>query len=523
MGRCCRDDDKNLARNTEIIGNCGDNCLREVKHDDTLDGNGTSKFPLKVVGGGGGGSNWGSIGGNLPDQTDLQEALDKKANLLITPPNDTYDGDIADRPDEFTKITFDYAGWFAAKAQGAYAFTIGVAPKASENPVNLTMVTDSLEDVSLFIEGEVLVSGNNPTGVTTHTDANGIIWTIDSTTETGKIILVPSEIQKIVRKYINSGNAGQFVELFDAEEQVFDLADAIYEIRNSVNPRIKALEDAAARSIDNAKTQIIPTLPESIDVKAGEIVSYLNGQDSVLVLYIRDVDNVSLETVDGNDFIEIPSTAMYGSFARMIQTTRQTNIVGDMLADVNSIQFQVPTLQQSSSALVEMSIDGIPFGYINIVADKIEILHLDETTVEATLWDGTNWLANETIDIGSHSLNWNNWSNSGGELIFPVYNAVLNTRSMGSSVGDDFGAKSYAMVKTDFGDAVMVYAQDATDDTYLGINYNTKKWGVIPTGSTNKLTISGNGHDFGIDLSGSDPVITGDDDTKAAFRAWLGV
>ncbi len=47
----------------------------------TINGSGTSSDPLVVIGGGGGGGTWGSITGTLSSQTDLQNALDLKANL----------------------------------------------------------------------------------------------------------------------------------------------------------------------------------------------------------------------------------------------------------------------------------------------------------------------------------------------------------------------------------------------------------------------------------------------------------
>lgn len=56
--------------------------LRNVFHDTTLTGTGTAVDPLKVVGGSGGSSTWGSITGTLSDQTDLQSALDAKQAII---------------------------------------------------------------------------------------------------------------------------------------------------------------------------------------------------------------------------------------------------------------------------------------------------------------------------------------------------------------------------------------------------------------------------------------------------------
>jgi hypothetical protein len=52
--------------------------------DDTLNGKGTDLSPLTVVGGGGGSSVWGSITGILSNQTDLQNALNAKQDLITT-------------------------------------------------------------------------------------------------------------------------------------------------------------------------------------------------------------------------------------------------------------------------------------------------------------------------------------------------------------------------------------------------------------------------------------------------------
>jgi hypothetical protein len=53
-----------------------------------------------------------------------------KANIVITPINDVYDGNIADRPDEFTSIQFNYANWNQAdRTGGDNWFIFEFAPK----------------------------------------------------------------------------------------------------------------------------------------------------------------------------------------------------------------------------------------------------------------------------------------------------------------------------------------------------------------------------------------------------------
>lgn len=66
-----------LDQRTKFLINKG------VKHDATLSGEGTDASPLTVIGGGGGGT-WGSITGTLSNQTDLQTALDAKADDATT-------------------------------------------------------------------------------------------------------------------------------------------------------------------------------------------------------------------------------------------------------------------------------------------------------------------------------------------------------------------------------------------------------------------------------------------------------
>lgn len=67
---------------------------KTVKHDSTLSGSGTDSDPLSVIGGGGG--TWGSITGTLSSQTDLQNALNAKADVTNILQNITANSFITD-------------------------------------------------------------------------------------------------------------------------------------------------------------------------------------------------------------------------------------------------------------------------------------------------------------------------------------------------------------------------------------------------------------------------------------------
>jgi hypothetical protein len=193
-----------------------------------------------------------------------------KANKVRTPANDYYDGMIADRPDGFNQIKIKWSDFITNSSAGYAQWSIGynlhsdfrnvVSGWNSPCCINLEMWPADLPDLNWDLTFTIPQLNNPPDfhyvhqwsgdqyDLSDYTDLWGVIWHFDKDTEPGTLIItfdlpVGNEgALWIQEKYQNSGEAGKAVELMMDSEQTFDLSDIIYEVRNSVIPRIGRLE-----------------------------------------------------------------------------------------------------------------------------------------------------------------------------------------------------------------------------------------------------------------------------------------
>jgi hypothetical protein len=105
-------------------------------------------------------------------------------------------------------------------------------------------------------------------------------------------------VQWIEQKINNKNDAGRYVKLFLSAMQTFNLSDVLYEVRNSVNPRIAALE-----SKKSVIPQELPESPGAINVKTGELVEILDDENSSLAIVLKDMSGVNQDTIFTNEDI----------------------------------------------------------------------------------------------------------------------------------------------------------------------------------------------------------------------------
>ena len=232
----------------------------------------------------------------------------------------------------------------------------------------------------------------------------------------------------------------------------------------------------------NTVPRVIPLAPATIDVSQGELLEFMDGDNSILLLATKNVIGVNLDTVNIDDYILFSKAASGDNYAHKIQTQALVHLAYDSGANINTITFATPALANSSYADIRLEESGTRIGSLFIDHTMVDIRNDSGTSVKK-LWDGTNWSTVTTpFTLGLLTFTWNPApipNPVGGWLSITNGNITTSPDSMGSTTGDNFNATAYGDVTVDFSDFSHVVGAQSGD--ILGIDQATKKPTVIPS------------------------------------------
>lgn len=159
---------------------------------------------MVVTSGGGGGGAWGEITGTLSDQTDLQAALDAKANFVLN----NYSGSGAPGVNDDSSAGYAVdSKWYDTAASPIEAYLCLDATVGAAVWGQITIDGDDLGSMAFQNANLVTITGGSVTGITDIAVADGGTGASDAATARTNLG-IPDQIEQYVTAPVDEGSTG---------------------------------------------------------------------------------------------------------------------------------------------------------------------------------------------------------------------------------------------------------------------------------------------------------------------------